>query len=84
MEAVEYTINDVIKMLADNQAKQDEAHLANAAKMATLEGKIDPIYEVYSDLQGTKRVLKWVFGTISLMVGFFVSIGELIHFYKHK
>lgn len=53
-------------------------------KMTVLEAKIDPIWEVYSDLQGTKRVLKGVLVTLSLVLGFFASLGELLHIYKHS
>lgn len=53
-------------------------------QLQVLSDKISPVVEVYTDLNGTKKVLKYVFYTLSLIIGFILSLKALFPNLFHK
>jgi len=83
-DAVKLTVNGKIDKLSEQvKTASERAEIAarigqeTAEQLVKLEKQLKPITEIWSDLTGAKRVIKYLFVTISLAVGFAISIKAL-------
>jgi len=84
-EAVKLTVNGKIDKLSEQvKMASERAEVAartgqeSAERLVMLEEQLKPIAEIYDDLAGTKKVLRFLFYTVSLGVGFAISIKALL------
>lgn len=73
---------------SDKQVKATESVRENLEKhiseVKAWQERAEPIVEIYTNLNGTKKVLKYVFYTLSLVIGFVLSIKALFPNLFHK
>ena len=72
---------DQIQIILDRLDKMDiersEKHELLMTQIQELKEKINPVVDVYSNVVGTTKVMKYIFVGISFIVGFILSIKAL-------
>ena len=76
---------DIKHILADYHANHEVAHEKMMEEIRELKESIKkqgeefaPVIEIYNDVKGTKKVFKFMFYTATLVIGFILSIKEVI------